>query len=362
MIFPPPNFANILLAYFDFAYYLCVSPFRFTNPNQKSCQNHWKMHSSKLQKFGFIILGVLGIFVNIVSLRSVLLSSKINGRNPELYFALLSVSFAFVSRISMYKTLWFESQKFLEIVHLMASESTTFLNSVKQTLLWQSKLTWLILHTIHLIIIMFQFLLFLGLFDQDFVTLKCSLVNRAHKTLLIGDKFLSTKNESSDCNVSLADWFFVTLFILAWLNNFLVENYFALNLLISSYVLWIVSKYFRVCLENHEKEINIQESRVLFSTIKSNGKQAQMYKNYAQIKRLCKLVSSAYGSMLTCYVGNNIFEMSRNIDFILFGDDLMRQLLVVLRLIGSVTILVLSAEVVTNVKMSSFVFVFVNSH
>lgn len=274
----PSTFANLFLVYFDFAYYLLVSPFRFVKSNQKNSQSHWKIQSNKIQQVGFIILGVLGIFANIVSFRSVLSKSKINERNPDFYFALLSFSFALFSRIAFYKTLYFDRQKFTDIVNLMTTKSATFLTSGTQAI-WQSKWTWLLIHTIYMHEVVFKFIHFLGLLDQDSETLGCSLKYRADKTFFY-ENF--TSNSAVECKLFTEDYLLITLYILVWINHYLIEHFLILSLLLASFTLWIASKTFQSNLERSFSTTTYSYkdiTPVIFTSAKDNIKHMQIFES-----------------------------------------------------------------------------------
>lgn len=352
MLLQPPNFANILIVYFDFMYYLFVSPFRFVHvqSNKKTSESHWKIHSNKFQQTSSILLGVLGLFANLVSFRAVLSSSKDNERNSDFYFALLSFSFALVSRVTIYKTLWCRSQTFLDIINLLAINSTKFLNFGSQTI-WKNKLTWIAIHTIYLFVILFQFISFVGLFNHDSDILLYSLVERAYKTFFLGSNIIA--NNTAEYRLSLRDCFEVTLFVFVWLNNFLVEYFLLWGLFIATFVLWIASINFRNSLEFNCETRNSSKESMIFSSSKVCINKGKTYERYILIKKLCNLISSAFGNLLIWCLGNYIFALPRNIDFILFGDDLTRQLFMMMLLVISITMLVLAAEVVTNVRIYS---------
>lgn len=342
MGFSQENIANCLIVYFNFAYYLLFSPFRFIPSSHKVTPICWKIQKCTIQSIGYTTMGFLGTFATLAECINIVSEAKAKGRDPVVYFSFLACLFTAILHLRMHKMLWFERHKFLDIINFISSKPKIFARQFKQTI-WQNKCIWQIICFLYLMEISFEFYFFLELHLKDSNLILKRLVRRAHKAFFLQE----TRHPNFEDKVPVSDYFLVILFILVWVNQYLIDRFLYLGLLCSSFILWTASFSFRESLQIGNIMLGNQE--VLNLTQKSSLKNKLILEHYEAVKELCQLVSSEFGKLFTWYIGNGIVASSNNIDSLVFGDVFVTRVAISLLLTSSIFTLVLSAEVVMNV-------------
>ncbi len=238
------NIANCVLVYFDFAYYLLFSPFRLTLTSNKISQFCWKIHKCKIQCIGYIIMGFLGMFAILAHYKSILSDATANGRDPVVYFSFLACLFTAILNFKMHKIFWFESHKFLEIINLTSSKSAIVSYQFKQNI-WANKLIWQFICVLVLIEISFGFYFLLGLHQNNANIIIKNLIHKAYQMFFLQENLELVIGE----NIFILDYLLVILYVLAWLNQYLIERFLNLVLLCSTMILWTASNAFKETLK-----------------------------------------------------------------------------------------------------------------
>lgn len=119
------NLANFLVIYFNFTFFLCLSPFRLTRT--ENC--FYKAQKNILQTIISILLSSLAIVYIFSNFRQTYVNTSLEGNtSPLKYFELLNTFFMYSFQILAIKNFWASRHRFLLIVNFIQSERDVFPN------------------------------------------------------------------------------------------------------------------------------------------------------------------------------------------------------------------------------------------
>lgn len=122
------DFTNFYKVFFDVAYYLCFSPFRFESRIDKNGYKTFSIFTWRPQKRLFLIGTFCSVFYIIMEIRNAI---PTNITNAAQYFVCASQIISTISKCLTIKAFWQESGTMLEILNI-SSEKVSLLNSGKE--------------------------------------------------------------------------------------------------------------------------------------------------------------------------------------------------------------------------------------
>lgn len=119
----PHSLTNFLVIYFNFTYFLCLSPFRL----KRTENGFYKAEKSVFQTAICAILSCLSIIYLTANSRSKLSNTlQQDHTSPLRYFQLLTTICMFFFHILSINKFWFSRHRFLRIINFIQSESDVF--------------------------------------------------------------------------------------------------------------------------------------------------------------------------------------------------------------------------------------------
>lgn len=208
----PQSLSNYLVVYFNWAFFLGVSPFRFV----KEFPNSYKIHKTILQSVISTFITILVFWVTIFgSLRSVFNTPFLGEHtNPLFYFYASSLASLMVLRVWVSKYLWFRQKAFLKLVNYI------------ETNLFE---TYPIPNKFKINLICFLFLM-IGLYEPIWRLFPASLtsvstslwssntISFARYTFFMVN-FTKSQETIQTEEISSFDYLYLTLFLLGWLTR-----------------------------------------------------------------------------------------------------------------------------------------------
>lgn len=334
------NLASFCMTYFDFLYYFLLCPYHFSITSEKHQQI--QVHRNTYQRLAFILLNILACLHQTAILRWSLggLQTAII-RDAGFYFEKMTIVTSLISVATFQLSIWRNGNKFLSLVQALVTHSKDFILTPANLSKWQCRKVSRLFFVIVTCCIIFEFMrhFFLrpnsGLLQiQEAI----QLARNSGRNIFYLENY---QNSSQLCfnQMSLQDIMFTFLGIITFLYHTAATYFSATGLLVSALCIWPASARFK-------KMLTIDRT-TLFG--RKSIDWSQVLQRYENLKEISRLISEAFGSMLTSMLVNMIISQARYLDLFLFEIEWFKGTLMVFILIGSVMALVLAAETVVNV-------------
>lgn len=116
--------SSLLKVYFNFSYYLLVSPFRIVYDKQHRINITKQSHLQSVLCAASNLLALFHIIGGIRIGLNELTSNNESSQNPVLYFEFLTKIFTAVLKVTIFKRFWFNRSAFINIVNFINEHET----------------------------------------------------------------------------------------------------------------------------------------------------------------------------------------------------------------------------------------------
>lgn len=362
------DFANFYKLYFNFTYFLCVSPFRFTFSNNNNIpkseavlleksgtvfftHRKWKSSSFLPQKVICALSSSLGIYwmaksvIFAVPLGDIIEETKSSIPNPRRYFSFAVQLTEFIIGTTTLHKFWFQQDLFLDIIHFVDSPSfrKNFLpsNPPKSQLLQflTSQLTRFFVFSLITFVVCLRFI-------AEF-----NLSNEKLRLEENWSRFLADQNDPNHIRFlnirfssSIFYLFISVLELLACLSR-ATFNFCALLLPMSTLTLWAPAKSFAEGFE--------------IDKLKKEWSWLEFNEQLKQLRELADLIAKAVGTMVTLYLVEVVllYGLAFNVTFLYQSGSagspwifLVVKIVYSVYFVGNCVFLLMSADICSQVN------------
>ena len=115
--------SNLYKYYFDFAYYLCLCPFRFISKSGRiPSQSKFTLKSHRFQRALCFLTFLLASWVALLELKEALPTPR-NRKRPSSYFRFAASFTYFLKQSMIYKSFWTKPDAYLDLINYLSSPS-----------------------------------------------------------------------------------------------------------------------------------------------------------------------------------------------------------------------------------------------
>lgn len=338
-----PEIFNPFFTFFDFAYYLLLSPIRFSKTLQIPYEV--KLHSSTIHSILVNIFLFMGYFLLTNNVRRSLGKST-TSKSPLFYFDILLPVVNIIIRIIFQVTFFKNKDKILHLFQLI-TKYRYILPRGKLPFFYRKCLSVLI----GLGVTLTCFADFANLLRTNYFPYANANLTAYENFINGGRAMLFLASREHQGSEDAMDTVIVVLTSIAVVSGLLLGFYQNVVVFCGVHMVWTLSKFFRDSMNRLVDMETSKNGRLWVNECSQDEREKweKVNSQYNCIKEICEAFSDAFGSMLMCYLVLTIIGDSRYIDHLLFSPEPHFILSVGTFVLSSTASLILAAEVTLNV-------------
>lgn len=349
---PTFQYSNLISIYFDFSYYLLLSPVRFIVHENEKLGTEIKTLKNIIQKCLCFIYNAIGFIEQIwlcKNLYGFVFSRR--QRDTGLYFQIFTAISQQIPCLYFQIGVWLYSRRFEQLICCLVINSLT-LQPVKPAV-WQRRCFIQFIFSVVNLLIVYETVMFYASMQGSSSYIQTGI--KFGRDLLFLNNHQAAPSLTTE-QYTIVDYVAGITGFLANLNRMSLNYFAALGFLVSVLTVWPISQQFNKMLEPNpvtklEKRLGTKFQKNFQFVFEKPLKWLHVKQVYEFVKEVCSLTSSAFGSVITCMLVSQIVLQSTYLDMFIFEKDWKSQIVIIFMSVTTILSVILAAEVVNNVSV-----------